>query len=301
MRFISLGSDPEFFVLDPKGKPFPATLFAKGTKEFPVPIAELGDGFFEQRDNLSFEGNVPPAYTKEDFVKNLSLLRKFFLNKVALFGYSLSNNGVEYFSKRYLDTAEGLEFGCSSTISSWDSSNKEIISRPTPILDGVNFRVSGFHIHIGYDEPLFKNKLQTDILIGRLFDLFVTVPSHDIKPEPERIKTYGKWGMIRSKSYGVECRTLSTFFTRHDWLDWVWDQVMKIEEFINLSNEEDINLLTKSSHILGTDKKDINNIFIGIFSHFKNLEILTKFNETNEIYKEIIANTNNNSTTTNPI
>jgi hypothetical protein len=284
MKFITIGSDPEFFVLDPKGKPYPATLFAKGTKDAPSPI--LGEeGFFEQRDNVSFEGNIPPCYTREEFITNMTKLRQYFIDKVNKFSYSLSNNGVEYFDKRYLNTPEAKEFGCSSVISSWDSCSGKIIERPTPVLEDVKFRVSGFHLHCGYDEPVLK-KMDTDILIGRLFDLFLTLPSHVIKPEPERIETYGKWGMIRSKSYGVECRTLSSFFTQEKWLGWVWDQIMKIEEFINASNKSDLALIIKTSQFLGYDYDRVRMVFNSIFQGFKDKKVIELFNETKEVYEE---------------
>ena len=265
IKFETIGADPEFFVLDPKGKPYPATKFAVGSKESPSPI---GDGFFEQRDNVSFEGNIPPVSTKEEFIKNITRLRQYFIDKVSKFGYSISPNGVEYFEKRYLLTAEAKEFGCSSVISSWDSYINYLQKRPTPNLGNLKFRVSGFHIHCGYSSiNILKSRGTIDILIGRLFDLFVTMPSHSIKPEPERITTYGKFGMIRCKSYGVECRTLSTYFTQEDQLSWVWDQVMKIEQFINACDPDDLKYLVKNRHFIGSSIPGVKRIFNGIFSN----------------------------------
>jgi hypothetical protein len=289
MKFITIGSDPEFFVLDPKGKPYPATLFAVGTKDKPVPIESLGKGFYEQRDNLSFEGNVPPAPNKDDFILNIKALRQYFERKVSRVGYSLSTNGVEYFEKRYLSTSEAMEFGCSSVIDSWSSSiRNKIIARPTPNLTGYKFRVSGFHIHIGYDTPLSNiGKGMTDVLIGRLFDIFLTTPSHKIKSEPERLKTYGKWGMIRSKEYGVECRTLSSFFTQEEHLSWVWDQIMKMEDFINKMNVPDIERFISYGYGFGNY---VSNSYFQLcvrdmFREFKNVELINKFDETREIYE----------------
>ena len=295
MKFITIGSDPEFFVYDPHGKPFPATLFAEGTKDNPSPI---GDGYFEQRDNLSFEGNIPPAHTRQEFIRNMVHIRQYFHNKVADKGYSLSPNGVEYFSKRYLNTIEGMEFGCSSVISSWDSMADDMQSRPTPILGNCKFRVAGFHVHIGYDiDHLPLDRRHTDILIGRLFDLFVTIPSQKIKPEPERIETYGKWGMIRSKDYGVECRTLSSFFTQPEYLGWVWDHVMKIEKFIAHSSLDDLYKVIAKRYILGSTNEDAMKIFTEIFSTFDNIEILSYFDETQTIYETIHKSTHTISNT----
>jgi hypothetical protein len=278
MKFITIGSDPEFFVLDPAGKPYPATNFAIGTKDNPSPIV---NGFFEQRDNLSFEGNIPPAKTKEEFITSMLFLRNYFQSKVEKFGYSLSPNGVEYFQRRFLTLPEANEFGCSSVISSWDSNILGRCERLTPVLGHLKFRVSGFHIHIGYEEDI-NNKCISDILIGRLFDLFLTIPSHNIKPEPERIQTYGQYGMIRSKSYGVECRTLSTFFTQEVHLGWVWDQVMKIEQFINESSRKDLGCLVEYKEFV--NPTNIKKVFIRIFDKFSNKTVLSKFNEITDLY-----------------
>jgi len=285
MKFITIGADPEFFVLDPKGQPYPATKLAKGTKDDPILIESLGPGFYEQRDNLSFEGNIPPASTKEEFIKNISSLRNYFANKVGNFEYSLSNNGVEYFVKRYLNTAEGMEFGCSSVVSSWDSHHSRLQERPTPNLRKVPFRVAGFHVHIGYIDPIISSREEMAICIGRLFDLFVTIPSQKLKPEPERIRTYGRWGMIRVKSYGVECRTLSSYFTQTEHLSWVWDQIMKIQDFVNKVDKEDLLTITANNHFPGDSISDIEYIFYTIFERFKNKEIFKEFNEIKQLYE----------------
>jgi hypothetical protein len=279
MKFLTVGSDPEFFVLDPKGRPFPATVFSAGTKENPVSI---GNGFFEQRDNLSFEGNIPPAINKQEFIDNITYLRNYFVEKVERHGYSLSPNGVEYFEKRYLSLLEAQEFGCSSVVSSWDSNRDNLNSRPTPILAKSKFRVSGFHVHIGYDKPIFDfdDKSNTNILIGRLFDLFLTVPSHAIKPEPERLVTYGKYGMIRCKSYGVECRTLSTYFTQVKYLSWIWDQLMKIELFINNCAGEDLSKIIQHAYLVQGPTMMVDKVFSEIFFYFGNKDVFKLFDET---------------------
>lgn len=282
MIIRTVGSDPEFFVLDKQGNPYPATPFAEGSKDFPKPIAKLGIGFFEQRDNLSFEGNIPVCYDEKSFINNITLLRDYFQSKVEKHGYSISPNGVERFPKRMLNTPEGMEFGCSSVISIWDSNYNNLISLPTPSLKSVNYRVSGFHIHLGLFNCYPLSRTLYSIIVARLFDLFLTLPSHKIKDEPERLLSYGKYGMVRLKDYGVECRTLSTFFTQKEYLPWVWDQIKKIERFISYIDEEDLPKLSQNAHLVSTSI-DLENAFSDIFSSFKNKECLSKFDETKNI------------------
>lgn len=282
MKIISIGSDPEFFVLDKDNKPYPATPFAEGTKADPKAIPSLGSGFFEQRDNLSFEGNIPVCYSKDDFVRNVTLLRNYFLSKVSKFGYSLSPNGVEYFPKRMLYTPEGSEFGCSSVISTWDSSRLHLKTLPTPILSRVPYRVSGFHIHLGIECQSTFSSTFFHIIIGRLFDLFLTIPSHKIKDEPERLLSYGKYGMIRITPYGLECRTLSTFFTQEKYLPWVWDQIKKMELFINECNINDLRYLDDRAFVI-TDLKSIKQAFSDIFSDFKHKGHFSQFEELSDL------------------
>jgi hypothetical protein len=284
MKIISIGSDPEFFVLDRNGRPYPATPFAKGTKDNPAQIPGLPNGFFEQRDNLSFEGNIPISKTFEEFYFNMCFIRNFFQNKVTKFGYSLSPNGVEYFDKRYLKTPEGMEFGCSSVVSSWDSQVGYYSERPTPVLNRAKYRVAGFHIHIGFVINCDINHKDMAILVGRLFDLFITMPSQLVKPEPERIQSYGQYGMIRIKPYGVECRTLSSYFTQDTQLKWVWDQLFKIEQFINSCNVNDLKILISIPHFTGTSVNTLRRIFYDLFKRFTDPKPLTLFTETNEIY-----------------
>jgi hypothetical protein len=287
MKIFTVGSDPEFFIRDKQGRPYPATPFAAGTKEKPVLIKELGSGFYEQRDNISFEGNIPPCTTKDEFINNVTRLRNYFESKVSKFGFTISPNGVEYFPARMLQSAEAGEFGCSNVVSSWQSRYGQTVNIPTPVLTGLKYRVAGFHIHLGYNSSYPTHIYETcdhRLLIGRLFDLFLTIPSHKIKNEPERILTYGKYGMIRYKTYGVECRTLSSFFTQPEWLPWVWDQLMKMESFINFCNPVQRDIITRKSYL--TFDYNINSAFRDIFKNFDDKNVLTKFEETKDFVND---------------
>jgi hypothetical protein len=89
--------------------------------------------------------------------------------------------------------------------------------------------------------------------------------------------------MIRRKNYGIECRTLSSYFTQKNYLPWVWDQLFKLEEFVNQCDPYDLALISRDQHYVGTTENSIVRIFNTIFNRFKNKKILTNFEETNEI------------------
>ena len=82
---------------------------------------------------------------------------------------------------------------------------------------------------MGYDNP----SDQESFTIGKFFDLFVTLPAMLLEPDNDRRKMYGKAGAMRLKPYGLEMRTLSSFFASSDeLLDFVFNQTAKaLEEY----------------------------------------------------------------------
>lgn len=64
------------------------------------------------------------------------------------------------------------------------------------------------HIHIGYDNP----DEETNLAIIKTLDLFLGIPSIILDKDTKRRELYGKAGCFRHKKYGVEYRTLSSFW-----------------------------------------------------------------------------------------
>jgi len=97
------------------------------------------------------------------------------------------------------------------------------------------------HIHVGYENP----DPLTSLSLIKAMDLFLGVPSILLDTDTERRKMYGKAGEYRFKMYGVEHRTLSTFWTANEKLmSWAWDSTMSAIEFVNsggiITNPDDI-------------------------------------------------------------
>ena len=248
-----MGSDPEFFIVSEDNTPISAVLIAEGTKEEPK---DIGDGFFVQRDNLALEGNIPPAKTKEEFISSMKHLKKYFNDKLDIFGARITNIGEAEFPEYIAMTPEGQEFGCSQIIYGWHNNYYdipnilEINSADTPSLADSNVRTAGFHVHIGYE--ILENdhkftKMMVDTIIAKLFDLFLILPSQCMIKEPYRNSTYGLLGNYRSKPYGIECRALSSYFTDDKFLGWVWESVEDIFTYFNTLTEDDIRALLNIS------------------------------------------------------
>lgn len=90
----------------------------------------------------------------------------------------------------------------------------------------------GFHIHIGYENP--TQDISREIV--KLFEKNVTLQllKEDID-DHDRREFYGKCGEYRIKPYGLECRSVGSYFLKDEsTIRKVWDGVQKtIVEFNN--------------------------------------------------------------------
>jgi len=248
IKLSTVGADPEFFIINKAtAEPYSPLLFTSGTKEHPQ---NLGFGFGVMSDNLTIEGNMPYVRTEEDFIKNVKHLKIQIQRLLDTYQCILLCEGELMFPPAMAETSQGQEFGCSSIYYAWDSfydvfsNDCENFIRRSPKLDDSNLRTAGFHIHIGYkvSKPLFT-KNTYDVIIARLFDFFVTLPAINMHYEPFRLANYGFPGNFRSKSYGVECRTLSSYFAQDEYLPWIYGQLVKMFEYLNTLTEEEIKAL----------------------------------------------------------
>ena len=230
LKLQTIGSDPEFFIRKKKdGTYMPSSLITSGTKFAPE---EAGTkGFLIHKDNLTVEGNIPPSKNKEEFIHSMKFLKNIINTIAEIKGCEIVCEDSVEFKNRFLDLEDAKEFGCSGFFNSWDSQLCEI---ETPKLE-TNKRVAGFHLHLGYkfDESKFGMG-EIAKAIGRAYDLFVVLPSDEIKYDEFRRNNYGSYGSIRIKSYGVEVRALGSYFANDEYLDWVYDQVIKMFDWLNI-------------------------------------------------------------------
>lgn len=258
IKNVTIGSDPEFFIVDKNGEAYPSTHIFKGTKEFPE---DKGDGYAILKDNVLVEGNIPPASTKEQFIEFMKFLKDSINEILEIGGMKLYASDSMDYKPRFLQNAEANEFGCSSYKNAW-----QLGSFAAANMSRFNKRVAGFHIHIGYklEDEGYITKSSMNRYIAKAFDYFVVFPSRQYHSDPFREEYYGGYGNYRDTAYGNECRALGGFFTDDKYLGWTYDQTIKAIEYC--SNPDNLPKLDQVD-VLETKNLDLAN------KYYKILEI----------------------------
>lgn len=224
-----LGSDPEVFIISEElERVYPVLDLLGGTKDNPRPLRM--EGYFVQEDNVLAEFNIPPAKSRSGFVANIDTGKKL-LKEALPKGFIPFVKASHRFVKGQLDDPRAQVFGCTPDYNAWLGIEVENKS-PNPENDPL-LRSAGGHILLGYDKP---NK-EVNVAFVRLCDALLGVPSVILDQDVDRRKLYGKAGAFRHKPFGVEYRTLSSFWLGSDDLTaWVWDQAMKAVDLVNAGN-----------------------------------------------------------------
>lgn len=223
IKNVMLGSDPEIFLINTKTKQLVSSIDKiGGTKWAP---RELGDGFAVQEDNVLAEINIPPASTPDEFVQ--SIQRGIKLLKEALPGDDLDIliQASGFMPASELTDERALAFGCDPDFNAWLDGK----INDSPCSDNPLLRSAGGHIHVGYnitDKEIVREDVDKNIV--RWMDYYLGVPSILMDTDTERRKLYGKAGAFRHKSYGVEYRTLSSFWLGSEQLiKWAFNQTQE--------------------------------------------------------------------------
>jgi len=218
MRKITIGTDPEFFMVNRKTNKLTSAIpYIKGNKYEPQ---LLPSGSNIQHDNVAVEFATRPASSSFDFIKQL---KQTFTEVLDVMPKDMELMAIPSadFPDDQLDSPEACEFGCSPDYDAWDIKEN---SRPIP--PNPNFRSCGGHVHVGcIDEEgnLIDNSMaflldpMGKILMVRGMDLFHGIISTVLDSSAAAIKRrelYGKAGCHRPTAYGVEYRTLSNYWTK---------------------------------------------------------------------------------------
>lgn len=233
MSKLKLGCDPEIFLADAAGVLRSSIGLIGGSKEEPLPLP-LGDGYAVQEDNVAVEFNTPAAESREAWDKSIATTVEFLENHVReKYGFHFSTLSAGLFNPEELADPRALKFGCDPDFNVWTGKQN-----PRPKAVDATLRSCGGHVHVGYT---FKSGSDAMRLL-KLMDLHLGVGSIILDEGQLRKQLYGKAGAFRTKTYGVEYRTLSNFWIFDKSLrNWVWDNTTKAMEA--LSTDFDIDSL----------------------------------------------------------
>lgn len=231
---ITLGSDPEFFIIDIEdGEPVSSIGIIDGVKGKATPIPELGEGFGLQIDNVLGEFNVPVCYTPYEVVTHISNMIEYLYTFLEPKGLEPSFGASMIYPQHELESDEAKQFGCSPDFNAWFDG---MINIP-PTAENLQLRSAGCHFHIGFDEVSDDDAMN----LIKALDLFLGVPFVLIDNDTRRRELYGKAGCFRFTSFGVEYRVLSGMvLSNRLLLEFATNQIMKAIGYLNLNGIEKI-------------------------------------------------------------
>lgn len=233
---MSIGTDPEIFVVNSKGEMMSAFSFLPN-KDKPV-LSEksvrdystedhgskpvYNDGF--QAEFETFSGNCLSwcvDSTQVGLKKVLEEARK--VDK----GAKLTLRNVMEVSHEILDSTkeEFVQFGCSPSLNAYGIEGKKDHGREVP------FRFAGGHIHLGIGK---KTDIEVSNIVKSL-DMLLALPCVSFFASfdnPIRREYYGLPGEYRLPKHGIEYRTLSNAWLSHPLImNMVFDYARKIVGF----------------------------------------------------------------------
>lgn len=218
---ILLGADPELFLRNPNsGKFFSAHGLVPGTKYEPhkVPFGAV------QIDGTALEFNIDPAASADEFVHNITEVRKTISAFVP--GFNVVAEPTALYDKDYFDweiPSSAKELGCDPDYNGW---TMDINPRPDP--GNRPLRTAAGHIHIGWTDgaDVFeKGHFTKCAQIARQMDYYLGIHSLLYDPDDTRRELYGKAGAFRPKPYGMEYRVLSNrWLSSEGLMRWVYHQ-----------------------------------------------------------------------------
>lgn len=235
VELLAVGADVENFLIDKDGKPVPCIELIGGTKEAPIPLKELGEGFAVQEDNVLLEYNIPPARTRAIFVYNIMRIQEELRRRVAEKGLIMVPSASMHFTEAQLDHPQARRFGCEPDFNVWERRVND--SPKSDSVEAATLRTAGGHVHVSFnvngEPPKFPEHITEMETVVMGMDVFIGIPSVILDKDKERRKLYGKAGAHRRKPYGIEWRTSSPWWTsKPEYIEFVFEQVQRIFNFM---------------------------------------------------------------------
>jgi hypothetical protein len=220
------GADFELFLFNSStNSVINAKPYVKGTKDNPYNFDPSNKYWCTSLDNISFEGNIAPCTTAEEFNNNIVKVIDYLKSSLPKGIVPIHECAVRV-NPSVLNSDESMTFGCEPSLDAYTGRENDTVSGET-----TNLRTCCTHIHMRYDNMT----LETSMEWIKAMDLFLGVPSTIIEPANERRSLYGKLGEMRFyPERTVEYRSLSSYFSQNDIIrKWVFNNTLKATGFIN--------------------------------------------------------------------
>lgn len=229
MKLLGIGSDPEVFVTE-AGEIGSSIGLLYGTKRCPE---ACGVGSV-QMDNVLAEFNIPPAYSRSQFIGHNSSMLVALRERLKQEGdFDVAIVSSHMYSLDYLRSQGdmAMTLGCEPDLNLYTG-------KRNPVPDAEQgLRTAAGHIHVsGRGRSGWKRKLV------RSMDYFLGLPSVSMDSDTQRRSLYGKAGCYRNTVYGegasrvqgVEYRVLSNFWlAKPQLMGWAYDQTTKAAAMID--------------------------------------------------------------------
>lgn len=210
---FTIGTDAEMFCVDKNGYVAVQNCGIKGTKKDPQPLP-MGSNV--QRDNVAVEFAVPPAASKDEFIRNigdaLDDVIDVLPNDVQIEIIPSAN-----FPANQLVHDECKEFGCDPDSNAWTRQ----VNQPAADAAEAHLRSCAAHIHLGFVVGSGNYFLEADedakAMVICVMDCMLGLVSTVLdgsEAATRRKELYGKAGCWRSREYGIEYRTLSNYWIK---------------------------------------------------------------------------------------
>lgn len=232
---ITVGSDPEVFLVNENGVGIPSEQYFIGSKNEPF---DLGGGYQVLCDNVMVEFNIPACNTETEFVEANSKMVNHINNTLPEYVHVDLVSSKE-FLKDKLTSKIAREFGCSPDYNAWT-----LDENPKPKARRTNLRTAAGHVHVGYPDISHTKSFY----YIKVLDYFLGLPSILIDEDTKRREMYGKAGCCRLKPFGFEYRVLGNFWLRTPSLmKWVYNTIIEVMNMeYGTFNFEDGDLVIKA-------------------------------------------------------
>ena len=222
----TIGSDFELFLFNKQqNEVINAKPYVKGTKHKPFNFDKSSPFWCTSLDNISFEGNIAPCTTANDFSNGIEKVISYLKSNLPADIVPIHDCAVRV-SPKYLNTKEARTLGCEPTLNAYT-----LDENPRPSGETTNLRTCCTHVHLKFDGMDFA----TSVEWVKAMDLWLGMPSLLIEPSNERRLLYGTLGEMRyCQTKTVEYRVLSSYFSgTRELREWVFNNTVKAIEWVN--------------------------------------------------------------------